>query len=607
MRQLLVALAAVALSGAALPALERADLSPQAQALVPAGNVVTAVLRDGDEVTGLLVRQTPLEVVLKVQKRPGISMTRTFARAGVKELVSQDMAPLLGRKLLERELNKRENLPEDVYTASIALFDEFIEKCPEAEMVDAVKERRAAFAEELARLKDGLEKVEGEWLTPVRAAVKKFGGYSKKIEELGKRPDFRSNERVRDAYEKLVVVRRDIARSLPELMRRHVPLLVAEESFDDAVGEIMAFLHFWVGQVIGSEGAAASVIKEMDFDYILRMEHEVMDAYRRKLAREAVRRPRVREKDMVYVPGGYFLMGDPEAGPGDDTFPYRIVFVSPFQIDKYEVSNAQYREFVEHEKRTGDADMEHPDAPPLKKHDAEGWKKSNLAGDRQPVVGVDWFDAYAYAKWAGKRLPTEAEWELAARGQDARPYPWGEEKPAACSVNCREGRTFLAAEMDRQNPPEPPRKRGFRFGCRRQPEDAPKPTVLPSETWEVDQWLPEKARAAVEAGDLVWNQTYPSPYGLYHMAGNAAEWVGDRYDPAYYGRAPLRDPGGPAEGREHAYRGGAYTDTQGALLTYARGTVTHPNVKTGCTRKREPFIGFRCVKPLAIAAEGKTE
>ncbi len=103
----------------------------------------------------------------------------------------------------------------------------------------------------------------------------------------------------------------------------------------------------------------------------------------------------------------------------------REVTVASFLIDKYEVTNAQYRPFLEHVRREGDAAVRHPEQPANTDHTPKYWNEPRLNGDDQPVVGVAWFDAWAYARWAKKRLPTEDEWELAARGKTRRLYPWG--------------------------------------------------------------------------------------------------------------------------------------------------------------------------------------
>ena len=112
-------------------------------------------------------------------------------------------------------------------------------------------------------------------------------------------------------------------------------------------------------------------------------------------------------EEMILVPGGEFTMGSKEGA--DDERPVRKVYLDAFLIDLFEVTNAAYLAFAA---ATGRASPKYLD-------------EEDLNGPNQPVVGVSWFDAEAYCKWAGKRLPTEAEWEKAARGTDGRTYPWG--------------------------------------------------------------------------------------------------------------------------------------------------------------------------------------
>ena len=113
---------------------------------------------------------------------------------------------------------------------------------------------------------------------------------------------------------------------------------------------------------------------------------------------------------MVLVPAGEFAMGSPEGEGGSDEHPPHMVDLDAFYIDQYEVTVERYKRFLTQ------TDRAHP----------KYWEQVELKRDAQkPVVGIDWDDAQAYCEWAGKRLPTEAEWEKAARGTDKRPYPWG--------------------------------------------------------------------------------------------------------------------------------------------------------------------------------------
>ena len=182
---------------------------------------------------------------------------------------------------------------------------------------------------------------------------------------------------------------------------------------------------------------------------------------------------------MVYVPSGEFIMGstyeDVRSSADVDEYPQRTVYVEGFYIDVAEVTNIQYKLFLD---STGG------DSP-------KGWIETRYPKGRDgyPVVGVTWHDAAAYARFAAKRLPTEEEWEKAARGTDGRKYPWGESYD---KKNANRGNRLM-------------RVRRFPGGI--------------------------------------------SPYGLFDMAGNAAEWVDgwyaqyprDENDPVKIGRASGRE------------------------------------------------------------------
>lgn len=127
---------------------------------------------------------------------------------------------------------------------------------------------------------------------------------------------------------------------------------------------------------------------------------------------------------MVPVPAGGFWMGSSDGEGDDDEHPRHFVYLAAFYIDKYEVTVSQYAEFMQ--TTSGQA--------------PKYWDQINLDKHGNfPIVGVDWRDAEAYCQWAGKHLPTEAEWEKAARGTDERTYPWGNEEPTPTRANYNKG------------------------------------------------------------------------------------------------------------------------------------------------------------------------
>src|SRR5574341_111116 len=232
---------------------------------------------------------------------------------------------------------------------------------------------------------------------------------------------------------------------------------------------------------------------------------------------------------MVLIPAGPFMMGSNDGLPNER--PEHTVTLDAYYIDQYEVTLGLYRTFLEATKH---------DAPPTWDDEA-----ASTVGDR-PAIGMKWADAVAYCKWAGKRLPTEAEWEKAARGTDGRRYPWGHMQPFVDIANYNRG-------------------------------------VWVNETITLVGVTTGLEGMSVRHG---LKEGGKSPYGLTHMAGNAAEWVADWYEREYYHKSPDKNPTGPANGDKHVLRGGSWADLPAALRVTARFSA-EPDYE-------DRTIGFRC-------------
>lgn len=252
--------------------------------------------------------------------------------------------------------------------------------------------------------------------------------------------------------------------------------------------------------------------------------------------------PKEVSTDWALVPAGEFEMGA-EGKPADaDEGPKHKVYLDAFQIGTYEVNNKQYQTFVRA--------MSHrvPENCCDSKYNL--WRGDSVldgAGDL-PVINVSWDDAVGYCKWIGGRLPTEAEWEKAARGTDGRTYPWGNEPVSGNRANY----SF-----------EP-----------------------------VSVWDGMASLAKVNQYDFG-----RGPYGTYEMAGNVWEWVQDFYDEHYYKHSPAKNPQGPADGDERVIRGGSWRNTAEVL----RST----NRNRHAPGERRVYIGFRCAKDAKEVADKK--
>jgi formylglycine-generating enzyme required for sulfatase activity len=186
--------------------------------------------------------------------------------------------------------------------------------------------------------------------------------------------------------------------------------------------------------------------------------------------------------EMVLIPAGKFLMGSLSGEGENDEHPQHSVYLDAYYIDKYEVTFAQYDKFCEETGKNKPSD--------------EGWGRGN-----RPVINVTWYDANTYAKWAGKRLPTEAEWEKACRAGSTTKYSFGDNE-----------------------------------------------SQLGDYAW----YSSNSGRKTHPAGEKK-----PNDWGIYDMHGNVWEWCSDWYDANYYQNSPKKNPTGPASGTDRVLRGGS--------------------------------------------------
>ena len=227
---------------------------------------------------------------------------------------------------------------------------------------------------------------------------------------------------------------------------------------------------------------------------------------------------------LVVIPEGWFWMGSNDHYPWEK--PRHRVWLDTFAIATTAVTRFDYAMFL--------ADTGH--AEPA------GWRAPQFGRENQPVVGVNWFAAVRYCEWLSSirrerfRLPTEAEWEKAARGPDGRVYPWGNDSPtpAHAVFGLKEGVDTVAPVGNR-----------------------------------------DKGK---------------SPYGVHDMAGNLYEWTMDWYDEEFYKNIPAINPRGPSQGTTKAQRGGSYTNSPYRLRSTFR--------TKGDPTEHEPNVGFRCAQDI---------
>jgi formylglycine-generating enzyme required for sulfatase activity len=231
--------------------------------------------------------------------------------------------------------------------------------------------------------------------------------------------------------------------------------------------------------------------------------------------------------EMVLIPSGWFVRGSDQGQPNEA--PARRIWLDAYYLDTHPVTTVRYRPYLEFIQATDDHSHCYPaehlcsvtrelcHRPRLWARGVRGFSEERLerfGGDHQPVVTITWYDAYGYAGWAHKMLPTEAQWEKAARGPDGRLFPWG------------------------------------------------------------DRWDPERLNCGLRIGGTTEVGAFPegtSPYGVHDLLGNVWEWCLDRYDRNGYATSPSRNPCGPDTGIDRVCRGGAWN----YVSDYAAATVRH--------------------------------
>jgi formylglycine-generating enzyme required for sulfatase activity len=230
-------------------------------------------------------------------------------------------------------------------------------------------------------------------------------------------------------------------------------------------------------------------------------------------------------RGMVHFPEGEFEMGSPKGTGKKNEYPKHKVYLNAFYLDKFEVTFADFEVYL---------------AANLKKYPTiTGWVDRKARADmiNKPIFGLQWKRCRNYCEWREKRMPTEAEWERAARGTENRIYPWGN---------------------------EPPDKTRANFG---------------------NCCFVQKGMVHTEVGHYKKGSTEE---GIYDLGGNVAEWVSDWYDKKYYKKSPYKNPEGPKKGKYHVIRGGAWN----SLPMYLRSSSRY-----GESDGKDYYgIGCRCAK-----------
>ncbi|MZH04243.1 MAG: formylglycine-generating enzyme family protein [Nitrospinae bacterium] len=231
------------------------------------------------------------------------------------------------------------------------------------------------------------------------------------------------------------------------------------------------------------------------------------------------------DSGMVYFPEGEFEMGSPTGQGKKNEHPQHKVYLNAFYLDKYEVTFSDFEVYLESN---------------LDKYPTiTGWIDRKARPDMldKPIFGLQWKRCRNYCAWRGKRMPTEAEWERAARGIENRIYPWGNEEPDKTRAN-------------------------FGNCC-----------------------FIQKGKVLTKTGYFKKGYT---PEGVADLGGNVAEWVGDWYDKKYYEKSPYKNPQGPKKGKYHVIRGGAWN----SLPVYLRSSSRY-----GDSDSKDYYgIGCRCAK-----------